>query len=345
MRRAHLVFLVAVVLLLTFAIRSVFTLLTLLVEDASADAIPGAELEPLPRTNSTPPTRPLLIPKILHQTYVNETIPARWRPAQRSCVDLHPDYQYILWTDETAHAFITEEYPWFLQTFESYDHNIQRADAIRYFALAHHGGVYLDLDDGCRRRLDPLLTYGAWLRRTVPTGISNDAMGATPGHPFFLRVIRELQNYDAHWVLPYITIMASTGPLFLSVVWKRYLDDHARELPGWAGRVRVLMPAEYKSGPAAFFHVVRGDSWHGDDARLIFWMGSHWMFLTALGFALGGVLGVGVWWLYGRLLLLGTTSGKGGSPQMAWRRRRLRLPAWWRRTAKLDYELLEQHSA
>ena len=94
---------------------------------------------------------------------------------------------------------------------------------------------------GCNRRLDPLLSYHAWVRRTMPTGISNDAMGAIPQHPFFHRVIESLQSYDKSWVLPYITVMYSTGPLFLSVIWKEYmLDAPATE----SARVRILMPDE-----------------------------------------------------------------------------------------------------
>ncbi|RQM06498.1 hypothetical protein DH86_00002311, partial [Scytalidium sp. 3C] len=89
---------------------------------------------------------------------------------------------------QASRQFIASEYPWFLETFDNYAFPIQRADAIRYFVLAHYGGVYIDLDDGCNRRLDPLLSYPAWVRRTVPTGISNDAMGAVPQHPFFIRV-------------------------------------------------------------------------------------------------------------------------------------------------------------
>ena len=38
-------------------------------------------------------------------------------------------------------------YPWFLETFDNYQFPIQRADAIRYFVLAHYGGIYIDLDD------------------------------------------------------------------------------------------------------------------------------------------------------------------------------------------------------
>jgi inositol phosphorylceramide mannosyltransferase catalytic subunit len=121
---------------------------------------------------------------------------------------------------------------------------------------------------GCNRRLDPLLAYPAWVRRTVPTGISNDAMGSVPQHPFFLRVIELLQQYDRKWVLPYITVMYSTGPLFLSVIWKEYMQDK----PSESGRVRILMQDEYNKFSWSFFTHHTGNSWHGKDAHLIFWV-------------------------------------------------------------------------
>ncbi|KAL2828270.1 nucleotide-diphospho-sugar transferase [Aspergillus cavernicola] len=297
MRRGLLVFLVVNLLILTFLIRSVSTLLSLLLEDAAADAIHRAEL-PSPNS-SLIEQRPQIIPKIIHQTYINESIPEVWQEAQQSCIDLHPDYEYILWTNEKSRNFIAAEYPWFLDTFDGYKYPIQRADSIRYFVLAHFGGTYIDLDDGCNRRLDPLLSYPAWVRRTVPTGISNDAMGSVKQHPFFLRVIESLQSYDRSWALPYITVMYSTGPLFLSVVWKEYMTENPTE----AGRVRILMQDEYNRHSWSFFTHHVGNSWHGKDARLIFWMGQHWMFLTVCGFAIAGAVGICLWWAYGRVLI------------------------------------------
>lgn len=63
-----------------------------------------------------------------------------------------------------------------------------------------------------------MLEYPAWLRRTLPTGISNDAMGSIPHHPFFERVIQSLERYANNYGMPYITVMSSTGPLFLSII-------------------------------------------------------------------------------------------------------------------------------
>ncbi|RMD40658.1 hypothetical protein DV735_g4487, partial [Chaetothyriales sp. CBS 134920] len=350
MRRSIGVFLLILLLVVGYALHSVSTLLALLIEDASADAIPRSDL---PAPNSTMiEQRPQKIPKIIHQTYINESIPAHWLPAQQACIKLHPDYEYKLWTDDMSLEFIATEYPWFLATFKGYKYPIQRADAIRYFVLAHYGGIYIDLDDGCRRSLDPLLSYNAWVRRTLPTGISNDIMGAVPRHPFFLRVIESLQGANRQWFLPYITIMGSTGPLFLSVIWKRWMSEHAAlEGSDWFGRVRVLMPDMYNENEWSFFKTYKGSSWHGEDAKLIFWMGRHWLLLTAAGFGIAGVVFALGWLIYRRLINWGTKRGRprsrSGSPRG--RTAGLRLPRWtqWsvQGRSKGAYELVQQHDA
>jgi hypothetical protein len=69
--------------------------------------------------------------------------------------------EYFLWTDEVSRQFVATHYPSFLQMYDSYKYPIQRADSIRYFILHHFGGIYMDLDIGCRRRMDGLL-QGDW---------------------------------------------------------------------------------------------------------------------------------------------------------------------------------------
>ncbi|RLV90160.1 Mannosyl phosphorylinositol ceramide synthase SUR1 [Spathaspora sp. JA1] len=238
-----------------------FDLITLLHDDSFSDALLDVELNPPDGKMD----RKAIIPKIIHQTYKTSEIPEIWKNGQEACVSLHPDYQYILWTDAKARQFISEEFPWFLPTWDSYTYPIQRADAIRYFALIHYGGIYIDLDDGCERKLDPLLSVPAFVRKTIPTGISNDVMGSVPNHPFFIKVVESLRKYQRNWLVPYITIMFSTGPLFLSVIWKQYKRWGVPE----AGKVRILMPEDYKSHPYSFFAIAPGSSWHRDDAKFI----------------------------------------------------------------------------
>ncbi|KAF9882889.1 hypothetical protein FE257_004903 [Aspergillus nanangensis] len=297
MRRKTAVFAVIILGSVLLLSRSVFTLITLLFEDALADSIPAGDLSlKAPSSNIRSP----VIPKIIHQTFKSDSIPENWKEAQQSCRNLHPDYEYILWTDEMARNFIATHYPWFLDSFDGYLYPIQRADSIRYFVLAHMGGIYIDLDNGCNRRLDPLLGYSAWVPVTEPTGISNDAMGSVPRHPFFIQVIQSLRSYDRSWLLPYVTVMYSTGPLFLSVLWKEYM----RTQPDEADRVRVLMSDEFMNRQWSFFKPYPGSSWHKNDARVIFWMGDHWKLLVFCVVAFLGLAGMCLWMVYSKFILL-----------------------------------------
>jgi len=232
----------------------------------------------------------------------------------------------------------SRRYPWFLETFDGYPYPIQRADAIRYFVLHHFGGVYIDLDDGCNRSLDPLLAYPAWVRRTVPTGISNDAMGAIPRHPFFLKAIDSLTDYNRRWPLPYITVMASTGPLYLSIIWRHYNNAN----PEGSDRVRILFPDEYNNHPWSFFTHHLGNSWHRTDVKVIFWLGRHWVFVTIICFAVGfSLLGV----LYKIFVL---NKQPMGSPRLSPKLRYFdrfaytRIP-FYRRISSKDFELEDRH--
>jgi hypothetical protein len=66
-------------------------------------------------------------------------------------------------------------------------------------------------------------------------------MGAAAKHPFLQRVLDHLHIYAHTWLLPYLTVMLSTGPLFLSVMWKEYIWSH----PRLGEEVSVLMPNWY----------------------------------------------------------------------------------------------------
>lgn len=145
MRGRVLAFLVINICVVVFLIHSVWTLLSLLVVDGSQYAISPDDLPAL--DSGMKDDKAQIIPKIIHQTYINTSIPPVWQEAQNSCIELHKDYEYILWTDKMSRDFIAKEYSWFLETFDNYPFGIMRADAIRYFVLYHHGGVYIDLDD------------------------------------------------------------------------------------------------------------------------------------------------------------------------------------------------------
>ncbi|KAK7743341.1 hypothetical protein SLS62_010664 [Diatrype stigma] len=102
---------------------------------------------------TAPDPRPPVVPKIIHQIFHNwkdpqdKTLPEHWAAARETCVRLNPDWDIKLWGVEDSRTFIEDEYPWFLDTYDSYQFPIQRIDVLRYFLLRQYGGVYLDLDN------------------------------------------------------------------------------------------------------------------------------------------------------------------------------------------------------
>ncbi|KAG5639264.1 hypothetical protein H0H81_004925 [Sphagnurus paluster] len=229
------------------------------------------------RWNATEHGQVERIPRILHQTWKTEVLPTRWKGISDACRAMMPDYEYMLWTDASSREFIAKEYPWFLETFDNYTYPIQRADAIRYFILHYYGGVYLDLDIGCIRPVDPLLIYPVILPKTIPVGVSNDLIFAEKGHPFLQQTIHNLITFDHSWILNYPTVMFSTGPMFLSAQYGLYSSAH----PTTAMEdIRILPKSLYgknaKNGeaPNTFFSHFYGSSWHADDAAFIGFLGT-----------------------------------------------------------------------
>lgn len=147
--------------------------------------------------------------------------------------------------------------------------------------LYHYGGVYVDLDIGCLRPMDPLLSFPVILPRTDPLGLSNDLMFSEKHHPFLAQVIRNLIPFDYSWVLNYPTVMFSTGPMFLSMQYGHWTGAHPATLDQPGGEVRVLPKTLYgknmlpQDAPHSFYSHYYGSSWHADDAAFIAFLG-HW---------------------------------------------------------------------
>ncbi|RSH94822.1 hypothetical protein EHS25_004628 [Saitozyma podzolica] len=228
--------------------------------------------------------------RLIHQTWKTDSLPAKWQKAWRECREGMPDYEYFLWTDEVSRQFVATHYPSFLQMYDSYKYPIQRADSIRYFILHHFGGIYMDLDIGCRRRMDGLL-QGDWeaiLPITKPVGVSNDLIFSSKGSAFMDDVVHGLPAFNHEWVTNYPTVMFSTGharlrwlqPMFLSAQYAIYTSAHPITSTHPRAEVRILPKSLYgknappETVPHSFFSHFYGSSWHADDAGFISFLGT-----------------------------------------------------------------------
>lgn len=90
-RRGPILFILAVAVVVGILLHRSRLLIGLLFEDGSHNAIYPAVI-----LAQDPPEGNQLIPKIIHQTYKNASLPKVWAEQQRQLLDLHQDYEYMV---------------------------------------------------------------------------------------------------------------------------------------------------------------------------------------------------------------------------------------------------------
>jgi hypothetical protein len=92
MRRRSRRFIFLVIFVLLFLFYKCLPLFGLLSEDGALDAISASEL----LNDSATYSNPELIPKIIHQTYKNDSIPLKWQLMQNMTLRYHSEYEYMV---------------------------------------------------------------------------------------------------------------------------------------------------------------------------------------------------------------------------------------------------------
>jgi mannosyltransferase OCH1-like enzyme len=107
------------------------------------------------------------IPRRIVQFWDKSKPPADVKTMMQSWQDLHPDFEYVLFDDRAARAFLGERYP--VEVLSAYGHArypTAKADLCRLAYLYAKGGLYVDADDCCRGPLSKSYRYVASLCST-----------------------------------------------------------------------------------------------------------------------------------------------------------------------------------
>ena len=180
------------------------------------------------------------VPKIFHQIWFGWDLPNP-PPAAEKCrltwEEHHPDWEFRLWSADDCRNLIEEHYSWFLETYDSYMRQIQRADAARIIILHHVGGVYLDHDYVCVKNIEPLLQDAEvylpveplencfsmrdrFPDKHLPHICSNAWMASIAGAAFWTHVQQSLAQ--ARSSTDSVETLSLTGPVFLTEAWNAY---------------------------------------------------------------------------------------------------------------------------
>lgn len=168
---------------------------------------------------------PQPFPRRLFQTWKSKTdIPVQYQVWQASWKTHNPSWEFVLWDDADNRAFVKEQFPWFLETYDSYPKEIYRADVVRYCYLYTYGGVYADMDFECLKPFEPLLKefdhkanilLGS-MKTSRPDrhhSVPNAILISKPGNPFWLELLRECQARAR--AKTSTLVEAYTGPIVL----------------------------------------------------------------------------------------------------------------------------------
>jgi inositol phosphorylceramide mannosyltransferase catalytic subunit len=139
------------------------------------------------------------IPKRIFQTWKSKVdLPQSFDFWSRTIRDKNPAFSHVIADDGDNEAFIKNEFGWFYEKYRSFDLEIMRVDAVRYFQLFMFGGFYIDMDVECLRPLDVYLDVGdVILGRMGPNAgfahsIPNAIMASRPRQEFWLYVFHKL---------------------------------------------------------------------------------------------------------------------------------------------------------
>jgi len=238
------------------------------------------------------------IPQIIHQTYKTRELPSGWEGVPDSYAKVLPNWKYMFWSDETGRDLIADHYDWFLPTFDGYEHNIERADAVRYFILYHYGGIYVDMDIMAERQdLDNLIRgHQNMLSITPDVGLTNAFMASTKHSKFMHFSMKLLQRHSQmQYFLRHFTIMVQTGPMFISMSHASFPSgkDITLVMPKVWGKCSKCEACNHGLKSVAFFHHVEGSSWFKSDTSLIITVLCH---LPAFIFFLCILISITVWY-------------------------------------------------
>lgn len=211
-----------------------------------------------------------MIPKIINQTWKTLDVPKQWEKAVESCENKHKDYKHIIWSHEMMEKFVKKEYPDFYDIYMSYTHDIQRCDTFRYLVLYKYGGIYLDMDIFCKKKLDSLLGYDLVLAESKSKK-NNSFYMVTPNHPFIKFCIDNLPLYvnSYYYFGKHLHVMNSTGPNFLKNMLNKYGTDNIKN-------IYILNSKEFNGdcntcnenicNGGTYFKHIEGKSWHSLDS-------------------------------------------------------------------------------
>jgi len=167
------------------------------------------------------------IPKIIHQIWLgnNGKLPEKYHRLQKTWLDMHPGWEYKLWTEKEIDEFG-------LIRRDLYDETTNygpKSDIVRYEILYRIGGLYVDTDFECLKPFDifhHLCDFYAGIAYDKSVEIFCGLIGSVPGHPVLKRCIYDMKKKTKPRESG-IDILHRTSVYFFTKCFFKEIDKHS----------------------------------------------------------------------------------------------------------------------
>mgnify|MGYP003118919978 CR=1 FL=1 len=160
--------------------------------------------------------------KNLHQIWYSGNIPDIFQKNINSLKNLHPDWNYKLWDETACRNLIKNYYNKFINTYDSFEFNIQRIDVAKLFILDYHGGLYSDLDIHFYKNIESLINNDVLLFNDKNDNITNSIFYNNKSY-FFNKICKQykfLNIISGETDKKVNNVLIKTGPIFLTNFYK-----------------------------------------------------------------------------------------------------------------------------
>lgn len=192
--------------------------------------------------------KPDAIPREINQVWLGEPMPDKYNKLIQTWKDMHPDWEYKLWTDDDIDYFgMTNR-----ALFDAMDNIGAKSDIFRYEIIYRYGGLYIDTDFECIRSFDDFvhLDFFSGGGPAKQPHTFNGLFGARPEHPILKKIIDALSKKAKESVSDFTEIMKITGPDFFSSIVLDYMFHSDEKIVIFPEAFFYPFPMEQRFDPA-----------------------------------------------------------------------------------------------
>ncbi len=169
-----------------------------------------------------------IIPKKIHQIWIGSAVPKKYAKLSKTWQEVHPDWEYRLWTDEDVPNIEMQN----RDLFEKAKNIGQKADILRLEILNQFGGLYVDMDFECVHPFDQLnhtYTFYTGLNHCRIFELANGLIACTKGHPLTQQLIDNisLDGNERGWRQ---NVVVTTGPAYFTGEFMKYVNQEPEDL-------------------------------------------------------------------------------------------------------------------